>query len=267
MAVLFGGDSSEREISLLTGNAVLAALQRRGVDAHAFDPARAAARELSSAGLRARLDRAARPGRRGRHVQGALECLGIPYTGSGVMASALAMDKLRPSAWWWRRHCRRPTIVVLDEPGRSARARSRAGLPLIVKPARAGLERRHDQGRSAPRSLPRAYAEARAARRPRVRRAFVSGREYTVGDPAGRALPSIRIETREEFYDYQAKYFRNDTQLLTARSGLAPRPRRSWQAAALATFARAAARLGPRRLHRDAPTASSISRGQHRRPA
>jgi D-alanine-D-alanine ligase len=210
VAVVFGGDSSEREISLLSGQAVLAALRERGVDAHPFDP-----REQPLAQLLAqRFERVwialHGPGGEDGTLQGALEYLGVPYTGSGVMGSAIGMDKLRTKRLALAVGVPTADFVVLASSRDYETALERLGLPLIVKPATQGssvgmtkVERAED--------LP-AAAEAALALEPLVfAEAWLPGREYTVAILQGEALPSIRIETPRAFYDYQAKYFRDDT--------------------------------------------------------
>ena len=208
VAVLLGGDSSEREISLLTGNAVLDALKRRGVDAHAFDP-----RDQVLAGV-LDFDRAwialHGPGGEDGTLQGALEYLGMPYTGSGVMGSAIGMDKLRTKRLAQAIGVATPDSVVLRGPQDFDTAIERLGLPMIVKPATQGssvgmskVERADDLGT--------AYLAAAALETSVFAEGWVTGKEYTVAVLQGRALPSIRIETPQKFYDYQAKYFRDDT--------------------------------------------------------
>ena len=234
VAVLFGGTSTEREISLLSGTAVLAALQRRGVDAHAFDP-----RDLPLADLVAqRFDRVwialHGPGGEDGAVQGALECLGLPYTGSGVLGSALGMDKLRTKRQAAAVGIATAESMVLASADDLGPALDKLGLPLIVKPATQGssvgmskVERAED--------LPAAYAAAAAVDSSVFAEAWITGAEYTVAILQGRALPSIRIETPNTFYDYQAKYFRDDTQY-HCPSGLAPEAEKHLGALARAAF-------------------------------
>lgn len=234
VAVLLGGTSTEREISLLSGTAVLAALQRRGVDAHAFDP-----RDLPLGDLVAqRFDRVwialHGPGGEDGSVQGALECLGVPYTGSGVLGSALGMDKLRTKRQAAAVGIATAESMVLNGADDLGPALERLGLPLIVKPATQGssvgmskVERAED--------LPAAYAAAAAVDSSVFAEAWITGAEYTVAILQGRALPSIRIETPNTFYDYQAKYFRDDTQY-HCPSGLAPEAEKHLGALARAAF-------------------------------
>jgi D-alanine-D-alanine ligase len=208
VAVLLGGDSTEREISLLSGHAVLAALQRRGVDAHAFDP-----RESSLAQV-TEFDRVwialHGPGGEDGTLQGALEYLGVPYTGSGVMGSAIGMDKLRTKRLAHAIGVATADYVVLRGRPDFELAVERLGIPMIVKPATQGssvgmskVERAED--------LPAAYEAAAKIETAVFAEPWITGKEYTVAVLQGQALPSIRIETPKKFYDYEAKYFRDDT--------------------------------------------------------
>ena len=208
VAVLMGGRSAEREISLLSGNAVLAALKRQGVDAHAFDPA---GRELSD--MRG-FDRAfiVLHGRGGEDgcVQGALELLGLPYTGSGVLASALSMDKWRTKLVWQAAGIPVSDYVLLDERSDMPAVVARLGLPIFVKPANEGssigitkVKRTED--------LSTAYQVAARYDRLVIAERFIDGAEVQFPILGDRVLPSIRIEPTTEFYDYDAKYFRDDT--------------------------------------------------------
>lgn len=219
VAVLLGGTSSEREISLLTGNAVLAALLRAGVDAHGFDPAE---RPLSAL----REERFERvwialhgPGGEDGTLQGALEFLGVPYTGSGVMGSAIGMDKLRTKRLATAIGVPSAEYVVLKAPADLELALERLGLPMIVKPA--------TQGSSVGMSRVTTAAELTSAFEAAFKfdpvvfaEPWITGAEYTVAILQGAALPSIRIETPRTFYDYEAKYFRDDTRYFCP-SGLA----------------------------------------------
>jgi D-alanine-D-alanine ligase len=234
VAVLLGGDSSEREISLLSGNAVLAALQRRGVDAHAFDPREAPVQSLVSEGFARAWIALHGPGGEDGLIQGALEWLGIPYTGSGVLASALTMDKLKTKRVVVGAGYAAPEYAVLAEPADLAAVVATVGLPLMVKPASQGSSVGITKVR-AEADLARAYAEARAVDPIVFAERFIAGDEYTVGVLQDRGLPSIRIQPATEFYDYQAKYFRNDTQY-HCPSGLSATAEAELQAAALAAF-------------------------------
>jgi D-alanine-D-alanine ligase len=233
-AVLLGGDSSEREISLLSGNAVLAGLKRRGVDAHGFDPLDRPVQELVSAGFDRVWIALHGPGGEDGAMQGALEWLGVPYTGSGVLASALTMDKLKTKRVVVGAGCAAPEYAVLSGPADLNPALQRIGLPMMVKPASQGSSVGMTKVKTAA-ELPRAYAEARAIDPVVFAESFVTGDEYTVAILQDAALPSIRIQPATEFYDYQAKYFRNDTQY-HCPSGLNKKEEAELQAAALATF-------------------------------
>jgi D-alanine-D-alanine ligase len=210
VAVLFGGTSAEREVSLMSGAAVLAALQSQGIDAHAFDPRDRDLSELKRDGFaRCFIALHGRHGEDGT-VQGALEMMGIPYTGSGVMASALAMDKVRTKMVWVACGLPTPRWQVLDAGSDPAQVAAALGLPLIVKPSREGstlgLTRvtRADE-------LPAAYALA-ARHDPQVlAEEFVAGVEYTGAFVGERALPLVRIEAPDGRYDYHHKYFSDDT--------------------------------------------------------
>lgn len=210
VAVMFGGDSSEREISLLTGNAVLDALRRRRVDAHGFDPRDLPLEELRTRGFARVWIALHGPGGEDGTLQGALEYLGIPYTGSGVTGSAIGMDKLRTKRLAQSNGVPTADFVVLRGPADFEATLERLKLPLIVKPATQGssvgmtrVERAED--------LPAAYQAAAKLETAVFAEPWITGAEYTVALLQGEALPSIRIETPRTFYDYEAKYFRDDT--------------------------------------------------------
>ncbi len=234
VAVLLGGDSTEREISLLSGNAVLAALTRRGVDAHAFDPLTRPVQSLVSEGFDRAWIALHGPGGEDGTMQGALEWLGVPYTGSGVLASALTMDKLKTKRVVVGAGYAAPEYAVLSSAADLQPALRAVGLPMMVKPASQGSSVGITKVKSAA-ELPQAYAEARAVDPIVFAERFIVGDEYTVGVLHDRGLPSIRIEPATEFYDYQAKYFRNDTQY-HCPSGLGAQAEAELQAAALAAF-------------------------------
>jgi D-alanine-D-alanine ligase len=210
VAVLYGGGSSERDISLLTGNAVLAALKRRGVNAQGFDPAQRPLADLEALKIERVWIALHGPGGEDGTVQGALEFLGVPYTGSGVLGSAIAMDKLRSKRLAQAAGISTPQFVVLRTASDLDLALERLGLPLIVKPASQGssvgmarVERAED--------LAQAWKNARRIESSVFAERWISGAEYTVAVLQGQALPSIRIETPRSFYDYEAKYLRDDT--------------------------------------------------------
>ncbi len=213
VAVLFGGRSAEREVSLKSGAAVLAALQRSGVDAYAFDPAE---RELSELKTE-KFDRVfmmlhGRFGEDGT-VQGALELMGIPYTGSGVMASAIGMDKWRSKLIWQAAGLPIPEYEALTAPTDWNAVAEHLDLPLFMKPASEGSSVGVIKVKTVE-ALPAAYAEAAKHDKVVIAESFMSGGEYTVAILNGKALPAIKIEPAGEFYDYEAKYLRDDTRYL-----------------------------------------------------
>jgi D-alanine-D-alanine ligase len=217
VAVLMGGSSAEREISLLSGGGVLAALQSQGIDAHAFDPADRELAELKHEGFaRCFIALHGRHGEDGT-VQGALELLGVPYTGSGVMASAIAMDKVMTKRIWLADGLPTPRYVWLA-PDRQDRAQVQAvpdelGLPLIVKPPREGssIGVSKVQGYS---DMADAVALSAKYDPDVLCEEFIDGEEVTCpvlghGESA-RALPIVKIVAPEGAYDYQNKYFTDD---------------------------------------------------------
>lgn len=209
VAVLLGGKSGEREVSLKSGNAVLSALQRQGVDAHAFDPAERSLSELSGFD-RVFISLHGRFGEDGT-MQGLLDLMGIPYTGSGVMASAVGMDKWRTKLLWRASGVVTPDFEMLDANTDFAKVASQLGLPLFVKPANEGSSIGITKVKTAD-ALPEAYALAAKADPLVIAERFVGGGEYTVGILDGEALPIIRIVPKNEYYDFEAKYLRNDTE-------------------------------------------------------
>ena len=233
-AVLLGGDSSEREISLLSGNAVLKALRARGVDAHAFDPLERPVQALRSEGFERAWIALHGPGGEDGTMQGALEWIGVPYTGSGVLASALTMDKLKTKRVVVGAGYAAPEYAVLTSARDLEPALKRIGLPMMVKPASQGSSVGMTKVKTAG-ELKGAFEAAQAVDPVVFAETFVSGDEYTVSILQGNALPSIRILPATEFYDYQAKYFREDTQYFCP-SGLSAQDEAELQAAALAAF-------------------------------
>lgn len=217
VAVMFGGSSAERDVSLNSGAAVLAALQSRGVDAHAFDPAERPLADLRAEGF----DRVfiALHGRGGEDgcLQGALTLMNLPFTGSGVLASALAMDKWRSKLVWQACGLPIPDYAVLTADSDFDAIAAQLGLPLFVKPAREGSSIGIVKVKTVE-ELPAAYREAAQHDSLVLAERGMTGGEYTVailGSGAdARALPSIRIVPATEFYDYEAKYFRDDTRYL-----------------------------------------------------
>jgi len=235
VAVLFGGRSAEREVSLKSGSAVLAALLRSGVDAHAFDPATQDLHTLLDDGYRCVF--IALHGRYGEDgtVQGALELMGIPYTGSGVLASALAMDKWRTKLVWHAAGLPIPAYELLTADSDFDAVVSRLGLPLFVKPANEGSSVGISKVKHAG-ELRTAYEEAAKHDKLVIVEAFIGGGEYTAAILGGKALPIIKIEPANEFYDYEAKYLRDDTRYLCP-CGLAPEQEAGMQQLAQQAFA------------------------------
>jgi D-alanine-D-alanine ligase len=210
VAVLFGGSSPEREISLKSGNAVLAALKRRGVRAEGFDP-----RDLPLAMLREHhVDRVFvalhGPGGEDGTLQGALEFLSVPYTGSGVLGSAIGMDKLRTKRLAAAVGIGTAETLVLRSAADCRQALEKFGLPLIVKPSTQGSSVGMSKVTDAA-DMEAAWQRAAAVDRVVFAEPWITGAEYTVAVLHRRALPAIRIEAANAFYDYEAKYLRNDT--------------------------------------------------------
>lgn len=218
VAVLFGGTSAEREVSLQSGAAVLAGLRESGIDAHAVDTKTFSVTRLKDEGY----DKVfiALHGRGGEDgtLQGVLEHLDLPYTGSGVMASALTMDKFRTKLVWQSLGLPVSPFVALNkkqlaEAGQGAlRARIDAlGLPLIVKPSREGSSVGMSKV-NAPEELLPALEEAFRHDDDLLVEQWLSGSEYTVAIVGDKVMPSIRIQPAGIFYDYQAKYISDETQ-------------------------------------------------------
>jgi D-alanine-D-alanine ligase len=214
VGVLFGGRSAEREISLISGNGVLQALRSKGVDAHAFDPAERSLAELAAE----KFDRVfiALHGRYGEDgtLQGALELLGIPYTGSGVMASSVGMDKITTKIIWLAAGVPTPKYATIDDNTDLDAIVAALGLPLMVKPPLEGstigitkVTRAED--------LKPAVELARQYDKVVLVEQFIQGREFSVPvlgtGPTARALPIVEIVAPEGNYDYQNKYFTDDT--------------------------------------------------------
>ncbi len=213
VAVLMGGWSAERDVSLKSGAAVLAALRAGGVDAHGID----ADRNVLSVLTAGKFDRVfivlhGRGGEDGE-IQGALEILGLPYTGSGVLASALGMDKLRTKQIWSGVGLPTPPYHLVESQAELAAAAVDLGLPLAVKPSREGssigVSRVDD-----PAQFQAAWERAAACDSPILVEPWIQGQEYTGALLHDEALPLIRLETPREFYDYEAKYHANDTRYL-----------------------------------------------------
>ncbi len=211
VAVLFGGKSAERPVSLKSGAAVLAALQEAGVDAFGIDVGDDLLQRLISE----KIDRAfivlhGRGGEDGT-MQGLLECAGIPYTGSGVLASALAMDKLRTKQVWQSLGLPTPRHAVLASVADCEKAASELGFPLIVKPAHEGSSIGMAKVDSVA-ALVEAWQSAAQFDSQVLVEQWIKGPEFTIAVLRGEVLPPIGLGTPHSFYDYDAKYLANDTQ-------------------------------------------------------
>ena len=235
VAVLMGGWSSERPISLKSGNAVLSALQQRDVDAHGIDVQRETVLQQLAQGHFDRVFIVLHgPGGEDGVIQGALEILGLPYTGSGVAASALAMDKLRTKQILQGAGLPTPKYMLLDSDTDLNYVAAELGLPLMVKPALEGSSigmtkveeetQFHDAYQLAAQFTGAVFAEQ-----------WITGKEYTIAILGNEALPVIRLETPHKFYDYDAKYFASDTKY-HCPCGLPPNQEAQLQRLALAAF-------------------------------
>jgi len=235
VAVVMGGSSAERNISLESGQAVYQALLRKGVNAHAMDANDDVLFELKDGGFdRVFLALHGRGGEDGR-MQGALDILKIPYTGSGVLGSALAMDKCRAKIMWQSLSLPTPAFIELSAGSNWQQVGKELGLPLMVKPVHEGsslgaskvtrVEDIEYAWRMAARFDPRVMAER-----------WIEGREYTAPLLGERVLPLIRLETPREFYDYQAKYV-DDTTRYICPCGLTAKQEEEFGGLSLQAFA------------------------------
>jgi len=234
VAVLMGGPSAEREISLISGKAVLEALRSKRVDAHAFDPAERELFDLKREGFaRAFIALHGRFGEDGT-VQGALEVMRVPYTGSGVMASALAMDKWRTKLVWASSGIPTPRFAMVGPHTDWTKIVATLGLPLIVKPAREGSSIGVTKVLT-PADLAPAYQLAARLDELVIAEEFVKGQELTASVLGDVALPLVRIEAPEGKYDYQNKYF-TDVTKYHCPSGVDPAMEEEIRAATLKSF-------------------------------
>ena len=234
VAVLMGGVSAEREVSLKSGAAVLAALQSRGVDAHGVDVGNDALVQLQSGGF----DRAFNIlhggiGENGA-LQGMLDIMRLPYTGSGVLASAIGMDKWRNKLLWQAAGLPVPECVLLNAQSEFALLEQMFDLPLFVKPANEGSSVGISMVKQ-PGELEAAYHEAAKYDSLVLAEKYLGGGEYTVAILNGEALPPVKIEPANEYYDYSAKYLQDDTRYLCP-CGLSDEQVTRMQALALQAF-------------------------------
>lgn len=238
VAVLMGGWSAEREVSLDSGAQVLAALQSQGVNAHGVDVDRNNLLLLKNVGFDRAFNVLHGTGGEDGIVQSVLDVLGIPVTGSGVLASALAMDKLRTKQIWQSAGIPTPAYRLLTDASDFDEVVEALGLPIFVKPATEGSSIGMSRVENAA-DLPAAYAEAAKFNPSVLAESFIAGPEYTcavLDGPEGlQALPIIRVETANTFYDYQAKYQSNDTQY-HCPCGLAPEVEAELAAVAVEAF-------------------------------
>jgi D-alanine-D-alanine ligase len=215
VAVMFGGESAERAVSLKSGAAVLAALQHAGIDAHAFDPAVRPLVDLAKEGFARVFIALHGGGGEDGTLQGALDLMRLPYTGSGVLGSALTMDKWRSKLALRGASVAVPDFVMLDAASDAAAVVAQLGLPLFVKPASEGSSIGISKVKTAA-ELSAAYELAARYDSLVIAERCLTGGEFTVGilgsGGQARALPVIRIVPATEFYDYEAKYVRDDTE-------------------------------------------------------
>ncbi len=234
VAVLYGGLSAEREVSLKSGAAVLAGLKAKQVDAHGVDVGEDIVEQLKRGGYdRVFLILHGRGGEDGV-IQGVLESMGLPYTGSGVQGSALGMDKLRTKQCWLGAGLPTPDFVVIDSEDDLQRVHERVGYPVIIKPVHEGssigmskVDRQQD--------LKSAWEAAAEYDQEIIAEKWITGAEYTASILGSQALPLIRLETPNVFYDYEAKYLA-DTTSYFCPCGLPAELERSLQALALKAF-------------------------------
>lgn len=213
VGVLYGGTSAEREISLISGSSVIAGLQRSGVDLVAIDVGADLLQQLPQLSLTRVLIMLHGPGGEDGSLQGALQFLGLPYTGSGVFASALAMDKLHSKQFWQGVGLPTARFAVLNDSTDWQGTLDALGGVVMVKPSHEGSSLGMTRADSAA-ELEKAWVEAAAMDSSVIAEQWISGAEYTVAVLNGEVLPPIRLETDHSFYDYNAKYLADDTRYL-----------------------------------------------------
>jgi D-alanine-D-alanine ligase len=213
VAVLMGGWSAEREISLLSGAAVLRALQNSNIDAHGIDAGRDIGHVLGAGGYDSALIMLHGRGGEDGAMQGLLEVMGLPYTGSGILGSALAMDKLRCKQVWAAEGFPTPEFMQIETERDAEKAVVELGLPLIVKPALEGSSIGMSKVEAETEMLP-AFKKARECQGVIIAERWITGAEYTAAILNRTVLPMIRLETDRKFYDYVAKYESDDTRYI-----------------------------------------------------
>lgn len=234
VAVLLGGTSAEREVSLKSGAAVLKALLQCGVDAHPIDVGASVLEDLQNGGFdRAFVMLHGRGGEDGT-MQGALELLGLPYTGSGVLASALGIDKWRSKLLWQAAGLPVPACALLDSSTDFGAVARQLGLPLFIKPASEGSSVGISKA-AAPDELEAAYRLAAQYDSLVLAEQFIGGGEFTVAILGEQALPVVKIEPSGDFYDYESKYLSDTTRYLCP-CGLSPEKEAELQALARKAF-------------------------------
>jgi D-alanine-D-alanine ligase len=213
VAVLMGGDSAEREISILTGNAIYDALRRRGVDAYRFDTGERPLQDLVVEHFEyAFIALHGRGGEDGT-IQGALDYLGIPYTGSGVLGSALAMDKVRAKQIWLARGLPTPDFIEIKRESDLEKVVTKLGFPVVIKPVNEGSSVGASKVKKSD-ELEAAWGKAYSLDHRVMAEKWIVGAEYTAAVLEDRVLPMIRLETPREFYDYEAKYIEETTRYI-----------------------------------------------------
>lgn len=213
VGVLYGGTSAEREISLISGGAVIASLQRSGVELVSVDVGADLLQQLSSLALDRVLIMLHGPGGEDGSLQGALQLMNLPYTGSGVFASALAMDKLHTKQFWQGVGLPTARFAVLREDTHWTQTLQQLGGVVMVKPAHEGSSLGMTRADN-PAALEAAWKEAAALDSSVIAEQWISGAEYTVAILDGEVLPPIKLETEHSFYDFNAKYLADDTRYL-----------------------------------------------------
>jgi D-alanine-D-alanine ligase len=213
VAVLMGGLSAEREISLLSGSAVLAALKNRGVDAHGVDVDENIVSELSAGDYQCAFIILHGRGGEDGTIQGLLELMNMPYTGSGVMASSLAMDKLKTKQIWQAMGLSTPAFYILDSEESCERALEVLSLPLIIKPVLEGSSIGMSKVEIKNELIP-AWKKAQRCGGTVIAESWIEGDEYTAAVLDDQVLPMIKLKTTHKFYDYDAKYEAQDTEYI-----------------------------------------------------